>query len=120
MTQPKSIDELFRQLHAAYEPLRLALEDAATTMIQGFARWAETPEGQQTLEYARYLNEHPEEMERIRAAQRVETCSCLCQRWNHLGDCTGAATTSRAMTGLGYPHDVPMCAPCATSIDAQR
>lgn len=93
-------------------------------MVAAYAKamgdFMQTPSGQYLKAVCDYYDRHPEELDLMVAAREAEaqtshSCHCLCQKWNHLGTCTGEAGTHR-MFGSA---PVPLCTACAASVDAQ-
>lgn len=119
--QPDPFGDWVRQMNTAFQPLVTAISDAMTTFGRVVKEWSETPQGRETLALARYLAENPDVKEALLAGQKhTWDCHCLCSMQGHHGVCTGGpAETFRTFDGLGRPHEVPMCVPCATDLDAK-
>jgi hypothetical protein len=95
----------------------------AEQLRRAMQEWVESPAGQYLLAVSRYYEKHPDELDAMIRAREAEAvrplCSCLCQRWGHLGACQTYATTERVL----YPDFgavvVRACDPCAAGIDDQ-
>lgn len=111
------------ELAAAFRPLTKAFADMADSYMRAWKQWAESPSGRYLLAVAKYYDEHPEELAKLEARSGVveRSCHCFCQRWDHLGTCTGRVTTSVRMdVPRAGSVDVPMCGPCASSVVSRR
>lgn len=78
---------------------------------EGIRRLTATLE-QRQAERERWEAEHP-------GLRFGDTCHCFCQRWDHVGICTGWAETTVVMTLWGDPVRVPLCPPCATHAETR-
>lgn len=114
----------FQGLADAFRPIAAELSKIGRSFSEAMTRFWDSPDGRYLKAVVDYYERHPEQLDAMIAAREVEaqadTCHCLCQRWDHLGACTGRAATERtfAQSGLGAIA-VPMCSACAASVDQQ-
>lgn len=101
-----------------------ALRPVGEALNRGMKEFFESSTGRYLLAVAKYYEEHPDELNAMIAAREAEAqswdCHCLCQRWDHLGVCTGERSTTTAMYLDGKQMQVPMCRACSSAIADYR
>lgn len=114
-------DDAVAAVQRAFSAMHAEMVKIGAALGRAMADFMASPQGQYLKAVVDYYDRHPEELDAMIAAREAEgrrrDCHCLCQRWDHLGSCTGAATTERVFTAaeLGATT-VPLCAACAESI----
>ncbi len=124
MPEPNPINDIARQWQAMADAWTRDMRKIAESLSEAMTEFWASPSGQHLKAVVDYYDRHPEELDAMIAARQMEArrrfCDCMCGRWNHRGACLTDATTERTFSLEGDPVEVPLCRPCADSIDSQR
>jgi hypothetical protein len=113
-----------RQWQAMADAWTAEMRKVTASLTAAMTEFWASPSGQYLKAVVDYYERHPEELDAMIAAREAEArrrfCDCMCGRWKHRGACLTDATTERVFSLGGDPATVPLCGPCAASIDGQR